>query len=235
MLTGVNLGRYAGGCALSELIERLLDATNNLRVRLSSIEPPEVDEQLIGLLANSNGRLCRFLHMPLQSGCSRTLKEMGRLYDAEEFRSLCNRLCSEVPGIALSTDVIAGFPGETEDDFEESFALCHEVGFSRMHVFRYSMRPGTPAAERTDQVDPRVKAERASRLRELAVQMRSTFADGLIGSKEKLCMTASDTGMSERFFSGVIAGSDDAQRGRGELVDVTVTGRDGDMLICEPS
>ena len=235
VLTGVNLGRYAGGCALSELIERLLDATNNLRVRLSSIEPPEVDEQLIGLLANSNGRLCRFLHMPLQSGCSRTLKEMGRLYDAEEFRSLCKCLYSEVPGIALSTDVIAGFPGETEDDFEESFALCREIGFSRMHVFRYSMRPGTPAAVHTDQVDPRVKAERASRLRELAVQMRGAFADGLIGNKEKLCMTASDTGMSERFFSGVIAGSDDAQRGRGELVDVTVTGRDGDMLICEPS
>lgn len=233
VLTGVNLGRYAGGCSLPALIAKILGGTERVRVRLSSIEPPDVDDELIELLATSGGRVCRFLHMPLQSGCEKTLHEMGRLYGADDFRNLVERLYRDVPGIALSTDVIAGFPGETDADFEESFALCRDAAFSKMHVFRYSMRPGTPAAERTDQVDPQVKNERARRLRELSDEMRDAFAFGLVGKAEKVCIMDGNHGMSERYLEAVIEG--DRIWERGELVDVAVADwRDG-HLVCRVS
>ena len=176
VLTGVNLGAYDGESEsdshveLDELISIILRRSTIPQVRLSSIEPMDVSDRLIARLASSE-RIAPFLHLPLQSGCDATLHRMARPYTSEDFLSLVKRLREAVPSISLSCDVIVGFPGETDEEFEESLALCRTVGFSRMHVFRYSKRPGTPAAAAPNQVAPEVMAERSARMRALAAEM----------------------------------------------------------------
>ena len=174
VLTGINLGSYAfEGMTLAGLLRRLLDATeDNVRFRVSSVEPRDVHDDLIELMAQADGRICRHLHLPLQSGSSKVLKEMARPYKASYFADLVDRLYDAMPMLSLSTDVIVGFPGETEDDFQETVAMAKRCRFSKMHIFRYSMREGTPAARRVDQVDPVVKADRAKRLEEVARTLR---------------------------------------------------------------
>lgn len=174
VLTGINLGSYdRDGLGLAGLLRRLLDATgDDVRFRISSVEPRDVRDDLIELMARSDGRVCRHLHLPLQSGSSKVLKEMARPYKAAYFEDLVERLYSAMPTLSLSTDVIVGFPGETEDDFQETLAMARRCRFSKMHIFRYSMREGTPAAHRSDQVDPATKAQRAARLEELARELR---------------------------------------------------------------
>ncbi|MEI3230773.1 MAG: MiaB/RimO family radical SAM methylthiotransferase [Gordonibacter pamelaeae] len=179
VLTGINLGSYCDGARrdpsatrLAGLLRRLLDETADLhapgafpvRFRISSIEPRDVDDALVDLLAAADGRVCRHLHLPLQAGSSKVLREMARPYDADRFRALVERLYAAVPGLALSTDVIAGFPGETDAEFQETLDLARACRFAKMHAFPYSRRAGTPAAERPDQVPPDIKAARAAAL-----------------------------------------------------------------------
>ena len=193
VLTGINLGSYdADGLDLADLCRRLLAETAELhapgeppcRFRIGSVEPMDVSMDLIGLLAEARGRLCRHLHLPLQSGSSKVLQEMGRPYDAEEYRQLADYLRAMVPEIALTTDIIVGFPGETEQDFEDTCALARHVGFAKIHVFPYSQREGTPAAERPDQVPPGEKAARAARLRTLTDELAAADRAARAGAVE---------------------------------------------------
>ena len=188
VLTGINLGSYRmdGGVegGLPELLQTVLDQTAIERVRLSSIEPPDVTERLLGVMAASQGRVAPFLHVCLQSGCDATLRRMARVYDTAFFRQAVELSRAYLPGIALGTDLIVGFPGETDADFQESLAFCRQMSFAKMHVFRYSRRPGTPAATMEGQVDPRVMAERGSRMREAARQMRLAEARLRMGKVE---------------------------------------------------
>ena len=176
VLTGINLGSYdADGLDLADLCRRLLDETADLhgpdeepcRFRIGSIEPMDVSMDFIGLLAEAGGRLCRHLHLPLQSGSSKVLREMGRPYDAEEYRQLADYLRAMVPEIALTTDIIVGFPGETEEDFMDTYRLVEEVGYSQVFTFIYSKRAGTPAAELHDDTPREVIQERFDRLVDL--------------------------------------------------------------------
>lgn len=193
VLTGINLGSYrtsrgdtlGEGSTLDVLLRRLLDETSVERLRLSSIEPPDVTDKLLDVMAASAGRIAPFLHVCLQSGCDATLERMGRLYNTAEFADVVNRARAHVPGIALETDVIAGFPGETAAEYQLSRDFCHAMGFSRMHVFRYSRRPGTPAATMA-QVESTIVSERASELRALGRSMRLDFARSLDGLKDNL-------------------------------------------------
>ena len=193
VLTGINLGSYdADGLDLADLCRRLLAETAELhapgeplcRFRIGSVEPMDVSMDLIGLLAEARGRLCRHLHLPLQSGSSKVLREMGRPYDAEEYRQLADYLRAMVPEIALTTDIIVGFPGETEQDFEDTCALARHIGFAKIHVFPYSQREGTPAAERPDQVPPGEKAARAARLRTLTDELAAADRAARAGAVE---------------------------------------------------
>lgn len=191
VLTGVNLGAYDGArpdggvVDIGGLLESILSETNIPQVRLSSIEPMDADESLVRVMARHRDRVAPFLHLPLQSGCSATLERMGRPYTAEWFLGLTGRIRDALPGVALSCDVIVGFPGETDAEFEESLELCRAVGFSRMHVFRYSPRPGTVAAARDDQVPPEVKEERSRRMRRLADELARADALARVGSIER--------------------------------------------------
>ena len=210
VLTGINLGSYRDGeTNLAELLSSLLgvmreeDANvepgQEARLRLSSIEPMDVDARLIQLLANAEGRICRHLHLPVQSGSTKVLREMERPYTAEDFLALVERLRSAVPSIALSTDIIAGFPGETTDDFAQSVQLCRKAGFMRMHVFAYSRREGTPAAARADQISPEEKAQRAAVLRELARELCDEDLAQRCGTTERALVMPENIALTESY------------------------------------
>ena len=215
VLTGINLGSYCDGARrdpsatrLAGLLRRLLDATADLhapgafpvRFRISSIEPRDVDDALVDLLAAADGRVCRHLHLPLQAGSSKVLREMARPYDADRFRALVERLYAAVPGLALSTDVIAGFPGETDAEFQETLELARACRFAKIHAFPYSRRAGTPAAERPDQVPPAVKAARAAQLRALGDELRAAERARRAGTVELALVEEGGVAMSESYF-----------------------------------
>lgn len=200
VLVGIDLAAYRDGALeLSDLIEELEAQTDISRIRISSVEPQSMTPALIRTFANSDGRVCRHLHLCLQSGSTKVLSEMNRHYTAQGFEKLVERLRSEAPRIALSTDVIVGFPGETDEDFQDSYELIERAGFMRLHVFRYSKRPGTPAAERNDQVDARVKAERANHLIELGKRLALEDMQRRIGTREQTIIERPGLGTSESY------------------------------------
>ncbi|MDP1808222.1 MAG: tRNA (N(6)-L-threonylcarbamoyladenosine(37)-C(2))-methylthiotransferase MtaB [Actinomycetota bacterium] len=185
VLTGIHLGKYgvdlAGGRnLLVDLMKAILSRTTLARLRLSSIEPREVTDGLIDLMAGEAG-IARHLHIPLQSGSDKILSSMNRDYTAGEFLSLVNKLRRRLPDIGLTTDVIAGFPGESDDDFLSTAATIKEAAFSRLHVFKYSARPGTAAATFPGQISPAVKKARAVALKELGAVLAADFAAGFVG------------------------------------------------------
>ena len=228
VLTGVNLGAYDGEgprdahVEIDELIDIILRETAVPHIRLSSIEPMDVSDRLIASVAASGGRVAPFFHLPVQSGCTRTLERMGRPYTAAEFEDLCCRIRAALPSASLSCDLIVGFPGETDGEFEESLALCERVGFSRMHVFRYSARPGTPAASMPDQVPPEVMAERSHRARELAARLAQQDAETRIGSVERAVIEEGCRGTLASFHRVEVSGLEEAGIVAPTLVDVAI-------------
>lgn len=213
VLTGINLGSWRergenGWDRLDALLERLLAETADIhevgeppcRFRISSIEPRDVSDELIGLMARSEGRICRHLHLPLQSGNSKVLREMHRPYSAEYFEELVEKLYTAMPMLSLSTDIICGFPGETDQEFNDTVELAKRCRFTKIHVFPYSKRQGTPAAERIDQVEPGVRAARAKRLREVADVLRAQQLSGRAGTTELALVEEAGQAMTESYF-----------------------------------
>ncbi len=193
---------------LPDLLRDLLVATADIhgpeeppcRFRISSIEPRDVSDDLIAVMAAADGRICRHLHLPLQSGSTKVLREMHRPYTAEHFSALVGKLYAAMPQLALSTDVICGFPGETDEDFAETLALARTCRFAKIHVFPYSPRRGTPAAARDDQVAPEVRAARAAQLRELAAQLREADFARRRGTVELALVEESGVAMTESYY-----------------------------------
>jgi threonylcarbamoyladenosine tRNA methylthiotransferase MtaB len=186
VLTGVHIGAYGqdrqGSHAtgnLWALVRRILAETDVPRLRLSSIEPWDLPEWALGLWEDA--RLCRHLHLPLQSGCDATLRRMARRYTSAEFSALVTAARRAIPDLAVTSDVIVGFPGETEAEFAESLAFLEGLELARIHVFPYSVRAGTPAAQMPHQVPPPVKAERARAMRALAATSEQAFQRKFIG------------------------------------------------------
>ena len=207
VLTGIDLGSYRDrGRMLPDLVEALLERADKEcragelpgRVRVSSIEPKSVDERFVDLLASADGRLCRHLHLPLQAGSTRVLREMARPYSAERFAELVGHLYERVPQLSLTTDIICGFPGETDDDFEATMEVARRCRFSKIHVFPYSKRAGTPAAGRADQVSDEVKAARAARLRDLSDELRDADLARRSGTTE-LVLVEPTVALSESY------------------------------------
>ena len=219
VLTGIDLGAYSShGTSLADLILQLRTLCPETRLRISSIEPVTIDDALIEVLASQDGMVCRHLHVPLQSGSSKVLHDMARRYNAEEYAATIQKLRDAIPQLSLSTDIIVGFPGETEEDFTASLDLAHACKFSRMHIFRYSRREGTPAAARTDQVSAEAKAERMDRMQQLACELRLTEARERIGSQERILIEACGRGMTESYFEVHVPKT----AHRGALVEATL-------------
>jgi threonylcarbamoyladenosine tRNA methylthiotransferase MtaB len=180
VLTVVQISSYRDGEErLATLVRRLLDETDAGRLRLTSIAPWDFDPRLLDLV--ETGRVCRHFHLSLQSGCDRTLERMRRPYDSRTFAALVDTIRRRLPGVAISTDVIVGFPGETDRDFDESLAFVRETGFARLHAFPYSPRPGTPAARLRDTVEASVRKDRMRRLLDVAGRSERAFGLGHLG------------------------------------------------------
>jgi threonylcarbamoyladenosine tRNA methylthiotransferase MtaB len=193
VLTGIHLGHYGieqnqgrpkhEWLRLSSLLEQLMRLDEPFRVRMSSIEATEVTRELIGVMAAHPERVCPHLHVSMQSGSETVLRRMRRRWGAKRFVDRCRLVQETLDRPALSTDVIVGFPGETEAEFAETLAVCEEVGFSKIHIFPFSPRKGTPAATLADQVPAEVKQERVTRLERLGEQLRDRYYQTLLGRR----------------------------------------------------
>ena len=173
VLCGIRLGRYRhGAVGFSGLLERLLLLPGNFRLRLSSLEMTEADDHLAALIADSGGKICPHLHLPLQSGSDATLRRMNRPYRAAQFARCAEALCRRVPDLALFTDIITGFPSESEAEFRESLEFVRSLGLCGLHVFRFSPRPGTPAATMPGAVAPTLARERLESWQALDRELR---------------------------------------------------------------
>jgi threonylcarbamoyladenosine tRNA methylthiotransferase MtaB len=184
VLTGIHLGKYGVDLKdtpdLKELLRLIGKEGFPFRIRLSSIEPNEIDRDLIELMASEDW-LCRHFHIPLQSGDDGILKKMNRTYTAQEFAKLIERIHETVPLAAVGVDAMAGFPGEDDRSFQNTFSLIQELPISYLHVFPYSPRKGTPASGFTDQVDGKVIKDRGGRLRSLGHEKRKVFYRSCVG------------------------------------------------------
>ena len=226
VLTGIDLGSYTDGSwRLAQLVEALLELADkhcapgapHARVRASSLEPMTVNPEFVDVLASSEGRVCRHLHVPVQSGSTKVLREMARPYDAQGFLDLVARLYERIGCLSLTTDIIVGFPGETDEDFQATLELARACRFSKIHVFPYSRRAGTPAAMRQDQVPPEVIRSRAAALRVLSDELRAADFEARRGTTE-LALVESRFACTESYHEIAIP------RGavEGELVPVVI-------------
>jgi len=184
VLTGVQLNHYGSDLRhtdLADLIEAVLEKTSIARLRLSSIEPWNIPDRLFDLWASS--RLCRHLHLPLQSGCDKTLKRMRRPYSCQQYEQLINLAVAKIPGAAISTDIITGFPEESEQDFQASLAFVEKMPFSTGHVFSYSPRQGTSAAKMPGRITERLIKERTHQMRTVFRRKLEEFSDRVINDQ----------------------------------------------------
>ena len=184
VISGINLGRWGRdldpASRFEDLVRAILEHTGIERLRLSSIEPMDWTDELIALVAGSP-RIARHAHVPLQSGSDRILRGMHRRYRPWHYEDRIRRIRATMPMAAIGADVMVGFPGETDADFEENRRFIASLPFTYLHVFTYSARSGTPAAEMPDQIPPEVKRERNRVLRELAAEKKSAFMQSLVG------------------------------------------------------
>ena len=186
VLTGIHTGNYGSdlGIKFSSLLSEILEIPNLERLRISSIEITELDDEFFKLL--NNPILCNHLHIPLQNGSNRILDLMNRKYTKEEFYEIVKRIRSVRKDISLTTDVIVGFPGETDDDFNENVDFIRKVGFSKVHVFPYSKRDGTKASRMDNQIDPNTKKKRTKQLLDISLELENNYYNSFITKNEKV-------------------------------------------------
>ncbi len=176
VLTGICIGSWKGegGKTLADLLKEINAIEGDYRFRISSIEPNHITDELIETVAAS-GKICHHLHIPLQSGSDRILRSMARRYDADQFRKLVYRIRERMPFAGITMDVIAGFPGEEEEDFEDTFKLVKELEPSRLHVFKYSDREGTLSSKMKNKLPDKISAERVEKLIKLGEELQDRF------------------------------------------------------------
>ena len=185
VLTGVNIGRYeSDGLNFEDLVEKILDLPGDFRVRISSIEPEGFGDKLFTLF--NHPKLTPHLHLCLQSGSDKILLKMRRQYTIDAFKSMVKKVKSQFPEFNFTTDIIAGFPGETEEDFEESCRMAHEIGFGHIHTFKYSVRSGTRAERMPDHIPESIKNKRSARLRDISEQNKRSYRSSFIGKTQKV-------------------------------------------------
>ncbi len=187
VLTGINLAFYGAeyGINLADAVEICAEVDGIERIRLGSLEPEKMSDDLLKRLSAVE-KLCPQFHLSLQSGCNRTLKAMNRHYTAEEYSELTQKIRSFFPECSFTTDIMVGFPDETEEDFRESVEFVKRIGFSRVHVFRYSRRKGTPADRMSGQIPERIKSLRAEKMAEAVKESEEKYLQSLVGKTVKV-------------------------------------------------
>lgn len=223
VLTGIHLGAYGRELAedidLADAAQAVLDAGHVKRLRIGSLESIEVSPKLLALL-KEDGRICHHLHLPLQAGHDTVLKAMNRHYTASEFQDLLAHLLEEVPDLAISTDIIVGFPGETDEIFEQTLDYVRSLPLARIHVFPYSRRKGTPAASYPNQVPEQVKKERAHRMGELAEQLARDYHKTWVGQDVEILVERCIDGRIEGLTPQYVRVYADGQAEEGTFVTI---------------
>lgn len=239
VLIGIHLGCYGkenpDGPTLYDAVKTVLDVPGVQRLRLGSLESVEVEPRLLTLM-QEDARFCRHLHLPLQSGCDKTLQAMHRPYTTEKFKTLLADIKTKVPNIAITTDVIVGFPGETEADFETTCKFAESCGFSKMHIFPFSARKGTPAEKFAGAVTEAVKKERADILGKIDETMHKTFLQAMVGQTAEVLF---EQPAGEDYFEGLTGNyqrvfvKSGGRNLSGEILPVKITAFDGEKLLGE--
>ncbi|MBR6184723.1 MAG: tRNA (N(6)-L-threonylcarbamoyladenosine(37)-C(2))-methylthiotransferase MtaB [Clostridia bacterium] len=234
VLTGIHLTSYGRDLENQTLLDavRACDVPGVARIRLGSLEPVIVTEAFVGALAEEN-KVCPQFHLALQSGSDAVLKRMRRRYTTEDFLSACQTLRTAFPDCAITTDVICGFPGETEEDFEETVAFCRKIGFARMHVFPYSARQGTPAAAMPGQIPKADREERARRLIKEGIEMAKSYRESLVGKEAEVLLEETDEDGTPRGYTAQYMECRVPDGKPGEICRVRIIGAHGDGLIGE--
>ena len=240
VICGIDLGSYSdpeSGAVLEDLVERVMENAGDMWVRLSSIELSDVSDRMLGIM-NKENALRKYLHVPLQSGDDDVLHDMGRNYSPEWFSGRIAEISDAVPDVGISTDVMVGFPTETEEAFLGTSSLMEEIGFSRVHVFRYSPRPLTEAFTLEDQVSSATKYRRADELRRIASESTVRFHSGMVGRIILVLVEGTMEsepgfvfGRAENFAGLAVRGN---QRLIGKRIPVRVTGLGSQWLRGEP-
>ena len=243
VLTGIHLGHYGvegninrpreQWVRLSDLVEKLISLPGNFRLRLSSIEATEVTRPLLQLMADHADRICPHLHVCLQSGANSVLRRMKRRWSAQAIIDRCGLINELLDQPALTTDVIVGFPEETDEEFEQTCGAVEQIGFSKIHTFPFSPRRGTPAAEMKGQIPRTIKRQRSAELRILEEKMRQQYFRSLLGRElNVLVESAADgriQGTAGRYVPVESAGRESQL---GQLVPLTAESLAGDRLMA---
>ncbi|MDR0977735.1 MAG: MiaB/RimO family radical SAM methylthiotransferase [Endomicrobium sp.] len=199
VLTGINIGKYKGG--LSSLIAEIVQIPLNFRIRISSLEINEIDNELIKLMEANSDKICRHLHIPLQSGSQRVLKLMNRKYSKEKFKEKTDEIIKILPDLALTTDIITGFPGESRDDHEETCEFVKQIPFAGFHIFRYSDREGTKAYKFENKVPPAEIKKRSKDLFKINTMKKRNFLIANLGTKRKAVRIGLDKALTDNYIT----------------------------------
>lgn len=234
-LTGIHIASYKDGeNTLIDLIEKISSETSIERIRLGSLEPKLITEEFVTRLKKVKN-FCPHFHLSLQSGSSTVLRRMHRRYSAEEYLSYCRLIKEHIPNAAFTTDIIVGFPGESEEEFNQTLDFVEKVGFSHVHIFPYSQRQGTPAADYPDQLSKSVKHERVKILSKKCDEVSNRVLSEFIGkTMNVLCEYINDDGLAEGYSENYIrtcfASDENAVN---QICPVIITKVCGNMLFGE--
>jgi threonylcarbamoyladenosine tRNA methylthiotransferase MtaB len=199
VLTGIHIGKYDGG--LSDLLEKIIKIPLDFRVRISSVELNEIDDKFIELIEMNTEKICRHLHIPLQSGSDEILKQMNRNYSTKEFEKKVNKIMRILPDLALTTDIITGFPGETEKHHKETCDFVKQILFARFHIFRYSDRQGTKASTFENKVPTNEIKNRSKDIFEIDSVKRKDFLNKNIGTKRKAVKIGKNKALTDNYIT----------------------------------
>lgn len=230
ILTGIHIGSYGkdldNGDKLIDVLETVSRVSGGIRIRLGSLEPVMITEEFTKRAKKLSG-LCPQFHLSLQSGCDKTLRAMRRHYTAADFKRAVTNLRDAFPDAAITTDLIVGFPGETDADFEESKRFCEEIGFAQMHIFPYSVREGTAAALLPDRVDESEKSRRTHIMLNSAAEMKKNFCESFLGRDAEVLFEQKRnglwSGMTKNYIEVRYPSGDDL---RGKKLSVRLVGYD---------
>ena len=240
VLTGINLCCYgkdfADGTRLVDAVETVCSVQGIQRVRLSSMEPEMLLDEDIKRLSSLE-KLCPQFHLSLQSGCDKTLKKMNRKYNCEQYAELCEKLRKAFKDCVITTDIMVGFAGETDEDFAQTVGFVKRIGFEKVHIFPYSVRKGTAAEKFDGQVEKAVKEQRARQLEEICARIRADFLRSNIGKTvEVLFEKEKSDGLHRGYtknYTPVIVKNDSGESWRWQTKTVRITGTDGDACTAE--
>jgi threonylcarbamoyladenosine tRNA methylthiotransferase MtaB len=201
VFTGTKIGGYRhNGIDIKGLVEQVLAIKGVERLHLSSLQPQDISPELLGLWQDP--RLCRHLHLALQSGSDSVLRRMRRHYSVDDYKQSVSLIRKAIPEVAITTDVMVGFPGESVEEFDESYRFCREMDFADIHVFTYSSRPGTLSSRMTGQVNDKLKKERSQRMLQLAKESARKFCQRFLG-RELVVLWENEVTADSGIYSGL--------------------------------